>query len=179
MAKTLADTMLQKFWDDKNGGLYLSHENSQYEFIRMKSAEDINSLPSANSFAVIALNELAMILEEKNYSDQARKIIGCFSHYASENPLACISLLTADLIWKPVKKKPEPVHEVKPIPTDEELNAPEPELTVQNELKDSDSRRAARAARRERAERTATSDRAERAERRSARAHRTARTRER
>ncbi len=179
MAKTLADTMLQKFWDDKNGGLYLSHENSQYEFIRMKSAEDINSLPSANSFAVIALNELAMILEEKNYSDQARKIIGCFSHYASENPLACISLLTADLIWKPVKKKPEPVPEVKPIPTDEELNAPEPELTVQNDLKDSDSRRAARAARRERAERTATSDRAERAERRSARAHRTARTRER
>ena len=114
--------IIKKFWDEKNGGLFLSLENAPNVFIRMKSAED-NALPSPNAFAVIALNELAIILEEKSYSDYARKIIGCFSHYASENPLACLSLLTADLIWTPVKKKPAPVPEPVHIPTDEELNA--------------------------------------------------------
>ncbi|MBR0094730.1 MAG: thioredoxin domain-containing protein, partial [Synergistaceae bacterium] len=178
-AQTLADIMIKKFWDERNGGLYLSIENAPNIFIRMKSAED-NALPSANAFAAIALNELAMILEEKNYSDYARKIIGCFSHYAAENTLACLSLLTADMMWAPVKKKPAPAPEPVHVPTDEELNAEEPEPEAAPEAKPETDRRAARASRR--SARAGASDRAERpdrAERRSARPHRSARTRER
>ena len=179
VAKNLADIMIKKFWDEKNGGLFLYLENAPNIFIRMKSAED-NALPSPNAFAVIALNELAIILEEKSYSDYARKIIGCFSHYASENPLACLSLLTADLIWTPVKKKPAPVPEPVHIPTDEELNAEEPENETHIEAKPETDRRAARTSRRssrtERTERTSGAN--DRAERRSARSHRSARTRE-
>ncbi|MDY6415047.1 MAG: hypothetical protein SPL10_07815, partial [Synergistales bacterium] len=174
MAQSLAEIMIKKFWDEKNGGLYLSLENAPNIFIRMKSAED-NALPSANAFAAIALNELAIILEEKKYSDYAREIIGCFSHYASENPLSCLSLLIADLIWQPVKKKPEPAPEPVHVPTDEELNAEEPEPAAQAETRHEIDRRAARTARR--SARTERSSAAERAERRSARSHRSPRTR--
>ncbi|MBQ7196290.1 MAG: thioredoxin domain-containing protein [Synergistaceae bacterium] len=175
-AQSLADIMIQKFWDEKNGGLYLTPENAQNVFIRTKSAVD-NAMPSPNSFAAIALNELAIILDEKKYSDLARKIIGCFSHYASENPLSCLTLLIADLEWKPLKKKPEPIPEPVYVPTDEELNAEEPEAPAQETKSESDRRARAsrRSARTERAEHDA---RSERAERRSARSHRAARTRE-
>ena len=145
-------------------------------YIRMKSAEDMNSLPSANAFASSALNDLAVILEEKSYSDYARKINECFSLNARENPLSCLSLITSALSWKPVNKKPEPAH--KPVPTDEELNREEPDVTTET-TQPEDEKKAARASRRasraERAERNERSERSERAERRSARHRQTRR----
>lgn len=125
LAQNLADVMLEKFFDEKNGGLYLMIEAPNV-FIRMKSAEDMSLLPSANSLASIALNELAVILEEKKYSDYARKIINNFSHYVHDNPLSSLTMIIADLMYKPVKKKPEP--KPAPVPTDEELNREEPVL---------------------------------------------------
>ena len=124
-------------------------------FARMKTAEDMNSLPSGNALASMALNELALILEDKKYSDYARKINECFSYDAKENPLSYLSLITAALSWQAVKKKPEP--EPKPVPTDEELNREEPDVmseTVQqeDEKKTSRSTRASRHSARERNE---------------------------
>jgi uncharacterized protein YyaL (SSP411 family) len=137
----------------------------------MKSAEDMNSLPSPNAFASSALNDLAIILEEKNYSDYARKINECFSLNARDNPLSCLSLITSALSWKPVKKKPEP--EPKPVPTDEELNREEPEITNETEQTEIDTKKSSRSSRRslraERNERNERNERSERAERRSAR----------
>ena len=177
-AQAVADLLIEKFWDEKNGGLFLTTGTDPHIFIRIKSAVD-NALPSANSFAALALNDLAIILEEKKYSDFARKIIGCFSHYASENPLACLSLLTADLNWKPVKKKPEPLPEApKPVPTDEELNREEPEPSAQteNNRPHESERRAGRSTRRTSRSSAASSSSAERAERRSARSRRSPRS---
>lgn len=125
-AKDLADTMTSKFWDEKRGGFFMSSGDDPKIYIRMKSSEDTNSLPSANALASMALNVLAETLEEKKYSDYARKINECFAYNARENPLSYLSLINASLSWKPVKKKPEP--ETKPIPTDEELNTEEQEV---------------------------------------------------
>ena len=165
LAKELADIMTAKFWDEKYGGLFMSSGEDKNIYMRMKSAEDMNSLPSANAFSSSALNDLAIILEEKTYSDYARRINECFSYNARKNPLSCLSLITSALSWKPVKKKPEP--EPKPVPTDEELNREEPEITHETEQIEPDTKRASRASRRSsRAERN---ERSERAERRSAR----------
>ena len=170
-ARELADIITSKFWDEKYGGLFMASGDDMNMFARMKSAEDMNSLPSANALASMALNELAVILEDKNYSDYARKINECFSHDAKENPLSYLSLITAALSWQPVKKKPEP--EPKPVPTDEELNREEPE--VMNEpASPEDEKRSSRSRRSARTERSDRSDRTERTERRSAR-HRPAR----
>ena len=174
LTKELADLMLAKFWDDKLGGLYMSSGEDVNMYMRMKTCEDMNSLPSGNAFASLALNELAEILEEKKYSDYARKINECFSWNARENPLSYLSLITAALSWKPVKKQPEP--EAKPVPTDEELNREEPEMmneTSQPEDGKREKQAASRSSRR--AGRTDRAERNERVERRSARHRQTRR----
>ncbi|MBQ7576982.1 MAG: thioredoxin domain-containing protein [Synergistaceae bacterium] len=125
-AQNLADSLIKNFWDEKNGGLFLMNDSNIS--MRMKSGQDINNLPSANAFAITALNELAHALEDKNYSDYAAKIISCFAREAALNPLNYISLINAGLDFTPFKpvKKEEPV---KVIPTDEELNREEePEI---------------------------------------------------
>lgn len=173
-AKTLADILTSNFWDEKNGGLFMSGGDPNI-FARMKTSEDMNSLPSMNALAAMVLCELAFIAEDKKYSDFARKIIGCFSRYARENPLRCLSLITADLTFKPFKpvKKPEP--EPKPIPTDEELNREEPQESQQeSQQEDRKSARASRrTARQESSSSASTAGRNDRASRRSARTHRT------
>ncbi len=165
-AKSLADTLIGKFGDDKNGGLFLTEGN--IAGFRLKSPEDTNSLPGFNAVAAMMLDELAFMVEERKYSDFARKIIGCFSHYSRENPTRCLSMITADLMFRPFKpkKKPEPVPV--PVPTDEELNREEPEVTPEPSAEERKSSRAAR-----RSQRQDTSAKTERASRRSARPHRT------
>ena len=132
-----------------------------------------------NAVAAIVLTELAFIAEDKKYSDFARKIIGCFSGYARENPLSCLSLITADLMWRPFKPKRKPEPEPKPILTDEELNREEPEIPQQQEDR-KEEHRASRASRRSARQESGTSGSAasgtsgkgDRASRRSARTHR-------
>ena len=167
----VADSMISELWDEKHGGLFMTNGSDKNIFVRMKSADDINSLPSPNALAAIALSELALILEEKKYSDYARKIIERFSHEAVENPMSYLSLMVSDLVWKPVKKKPEPVPEAKPVPTDEELNREEPQAQPEQTPTEHEDRRASR----NRTRSNSRTDRAERVERR--RAGRTTRTR--
>ena len=174
-AQTLADTMITKFFDEKSGGLFMNSGEDNNIFIRMKTAEDINSLPSANAMAVLALDELAFILEDKKYSDYARKIIECFSQAAGDNPLNYISLVNAGLMWKPFKPKKKIEPESKRALTDEELNQEESGNFDSGHEAETDSeseRRNARASRRAaRSERAGSSSGSERAERRRSGAH--------
>lgn len=166
--KELADIMIQKFWDEKYGGFWMNSGEDANLCVRMKSAEDINSLPSPNALASSALNDLAQILEEKTYSDYAKRINECFAHDAKNNPLSYLSLIQSALSWKPVKKKPEP--EPAPVPTDEELNREESVEIMPEETQPEDRKRSSRSSRRTAG--TERTDRSERAERRSARRHR-------
>lgn len=155
-AQEIADAMIANCWDEKNGGLFLTGTDKNI-FARMKSCEDNNSLPSANSLAALALTDLAVILQEKKYSDYARKIIECFCVYARENPLSCLSLIISDLDWKNVKKKPAPLP--KPVLTDEELNAEVPDEQPSQEQAP-EEKKSSRSSRR--SSRTEHSDRTER-----------------
>ena len=167
-ARTFADILMEKFSDGKGGGLFLTEGN--ISGFRLKYAVDINSLPSYNAVAAIAFDELAFILEERKYSDEARKIIGCFSHYARENPVKCLSMITADLMFRAFKpkKKPEPV--AVPVPTDEELNREDTPTTPEQSAEERKSARASR--RTQRQEAASSSATTQRASRRSARSHR-------
>ena len=125
-----ADKMISVLWDEKNSGFFMTDGKDKKLLFRIKSAEDFNSIPSPNSMACIALTELGLILEEKKYTDYAEKIIENFSRYASDNSLMCLTLITANNLYKPAKKKPLVKPEPKPVLTDEELNKPE-EITIQ------------------------------------------------
>ena len=187
-AVNLADILTEKFNDDKNGGLFETDGTSTLGITginstayRLKSSEDINSLPSLNAVAAIVLTELSFIAEDRKYSDFARKIINCFARYARENPLNCLTMITADLMWRPFKPKKKPEPEVKPVPTDEELNREEFEPSEHQEDSKEDrraaraSRRSARAEKAEKSETSGSSARSDRAARRSARTHRASR----
>ncbi|MBQ9566268.1 MAG: thioredoxin domain-containing protein [Synergistaceae bacterium] len=178
-AQGLADAMIEAFWDEKNGGLFLSPADAPHVFLRRKAAED-GQEPSANALAALALSALGTALEEKKYADLARKIIACFARLASTQPLSYLSLISAAALWRPVKPKPLPKPEPEAQPRAEDIDgegAPpaEPGLGLEEEI----PRRGARAARRERTSGASRSERAERAERRSARPHRGARSRDR
>lgn len=166
-AKSVADTMIETFGDTQGGGLFSTAGNVLG--IRLKTAEDMNSLPSANAVAAIALSELAFMAEDRKYSDFSRGIIGCFSRYVRENPLSCLTMITADMLWKQFKPKKKPEPEPVPIPTDEELNreeVPEQPEIMQEERK-------SRVSRRSQHQQTSQQGRSERASRRTARPHRT------
>ena len=162
--KIFADILIDKFADEKNGGLFeTEHAVLSY---RLKTCEDCNSIPSVNSVAIIALNELAFIAGEKKYSDFARKIIGCFSHYAREKAMNCLSLISADSMWKQYKPKPVPKPEPVAVPTDEELNREE-----EHEEQKPETPTPARTPRRSRGART-SQESSSASTRRSARSHR-------
>ena len=177
-AQNLADNMLEKFWDEKSGGLYSTYDGESNVFLRYKSAID-GALPSANALAVIALNELAEVMNQnyetsetaKKYSDYAKKIVDCFSRAITENPFEYLSLIVANSLWKPFKQKIEPKSE-KVVPTDEELNREEipapTEQVNQDEQSEQEQRRSARISRRTSRENT---------ERRATRSRRTSRSR--
>ena len=167
-AKSLAELITTKCFDEKQGTMILTSQDANI-FATLRSGEDMHSLPNPNAMAAIALCDLGIILEEKKYSDFAKRIISCFSRYVRDNPVSCIAMLAADTLWQPVKKKPEPP--AKPVLTDEELNRPE-EPTFEPEAVQAEEEAVKRPARR-----TAGTSRTERAERR--RASRTSRARER
>lgn len=168
-AQGLADALIENFWDETSGGLFLTvaQKDDPNVFLRHKAAED-GDLPSANALAAMALCSLGLALEEKKYADLARQIVASFARIAAVQPLNYLSLIAAAVQWRPVKPKEAPPPEQKPeIPEDEEEEARKEE-PGEEEMEAQASRRAQRAARRERA---ATAARPER-ERRSARPHR-------
>ena len=128
-------------------GLFMTADNT-VSALRLKSPEDTTSLPNPNAFAAVVLSELGEILQEKSYSDKARRIIDCFSRYALDNPLQCMTLLTANTLWKPVKKKTEtppapPVSKTAAL-SDDELNRTEEPSPVQQDTPKTHAQRAAR-----------------------------------
>ncbi len=161
IAREFADLMIEKFWDEELGGFYINSDDDKNVCVRLKTAEDINTLPSANAFASSALNDLAQILDDRKYSDYARRINECFAKNAKDNPLSYLSLINTALSWKPVKPKPAP--QPKAVLTDEELNREEPEVKAE-ETHSEEKAAAAKTSRR--------STRSERSERRSARSGR-------
>lgn len=169
MAKTLADSLIDGFLDG-NGGLFMTTEPVIPSLPRIKSAEDMNSLPSANAAAAMMLDELAFMLEDKKYSDISRAIIGCFARYVRENPLKCLTMITADLEFKAFKPKKKPEPAPKPVPTDEELNREEADSQPQEQT---ESKPRSPRSRRGHNDETTQAGRNDRASRRSARPHRT------
>lgn len=167
VAKNIADYMISTFHDEKFGGMFLTSEQVLPSLPRLKHALDYNMMPSGNALAAMSLSELAFILDDRKYSDISRGIIGCFARYVRENPLSCLTMITADLSFKTFKpaKKPEP--EVKPVLTDEELNREETQELPETPQ---DERRSARQSRRGHQE--TQQGRNERTSRRTSRPHR-------
>ena len=93
-ARTVADTLLERFWDPDKGGLFTTGEGSDTPVVRQKDFLD-NATPAANSLAAAGLLRLAALTGEPRYRDHAEQILALFAPLAANAPAAFAHLLGA------------------------------------------------------------------------------------
>ncbi|MBI3949727.1 MAG: thioredoxin domain-containing protein [Acidobacteria bacterium] len=93
-ARLLADTMIEQFWDDVDGGFYFTSADHETLITRTKDFYD-NATPSGNSVAADVLLRLALLLDEPNYRRRAERIFRMNSQAITRFPTAFGHLLGA------------------------------------------------------------------------------------
>jgi len=93
-ARSVADAMLDLFWDDDAGGLFTSGKDTERLITRSKDVVD-NVIPSANGSAAVALTRLAALTGEDRYREAAEKIIALVAEPLGRVPTAFAHLLAA------------------------------------------------------------------------------------
>jgi uncharacterized protein YyaL (SSP411 family) len=90
----LTDFTLQHFWDDKEGGLFLTSDEGEELIVRSKDIYD-GARPSGNSVATLNLLRLSRITTNPEYEKKAEGIIRAFSGSVSSSPLGHSQLMIA------------------------------------------------------------------------------------
>jgi uncharacterized protein len=90
----LADSLLARFYDQKDGGFWQSTGEAKDLILRMKDDYD-GAEPSGNSVAANALLRLAAITERKDFKEAGEKTIRLFSDRLQQLPQAVGFMLSA------------------------------------------------------------------------------------
>ncbi len=93
-ARELADTMIEKFWDEQDGGFYFTSSDHEELITRTKDYFD-NATPSGNSVAATALLKLGLLTQEQEYSHHSATILRALRPAMSRYPSAFGYLLGA------------------------------------------------------------------------------------
>jgi uncharacterized protein YyaL (SSP411 family) len=93
-ARQAADTMLAKFWDERQGGFFLTAADGGPIPLRSKSVRD-NEIPSANALAVRVLGRLAGRLGEPAYAKRAQAALAACAAKIVQDPLGHAAMLSA------------------------------------------------------------------------------------
>ena len=91
-ALELMEILLDKFWDDKAGGFFLTSEDASTEeatklLVRPRDDTD-TALPSANSVALLDLIKLGRMTQNISYEERAIELIRKISDFANGLPAA-------------------------------------------------------------------------------------------
>ncbi|MCZ6678040.1 MAG: DUF255 domain-containing protein [Candidatus Poribacteria bacterium] len=93
-AQSLTDTMIQLFWDDKEGGFYFTLADQEHLVVRTKKPYD-SALPSGNAVAVNNLLKLTQRAGRKDYLDKAKRTLQSFASMMSQSPRGFMHMLVA------------------------------------------------------------------------------------
>src|SRR6185503_3075210 len=93
-AIALAESMLAKFYDEREGGFWQSAAGASDLILRLKEDYD-GAEPSGNSVAVLALLKLGAITERKDFREAAEKSLQLFSERLQKMPQAMPYMLMA------------------------------------------------------------------------------------
>ena len=93
-ARTVADVLVDRFWDPDEGGLFTTADDGEQLITRAKDLLD-NATPSANSLAAVALLRLAALTGEARYEARATDIVRLLGDVATRHPVALGHLLGA------------------------------------------------------------------------------------
>jgi hypothetical protein len=91
-AVELQNQMIKDFWDTKNGGFFLSHENREDLPVRPKEVYD-GAAPSANSVSLQNLLALARLTGDARWEEYAAKVIRAFAGSIKAYPSAYAAFL--------------------------------------------------------------------------------------
>jgi hypothetical protein len=93
-ARSVADGMLELFWDDEQGGLLTTGSDAEQLIATNKDLMD-NASPSANSMAAVGLLRLAALTGDTRYRGRADDILRLSGPLAGQHPTAFGHLLYA------------------------------------------------------------------------------------
>ena len=93
-ARQLADTMVERFWDEAQGGFYLTASDAEVLISRPKEIYD-GAIPSGNSAAARALARLSHFTGEGRYAEWAERTMGAFSESIAADPSNYPAMLMA------------------------------------------------------------------------------------
>jgi uncharacterized protein YyaL (SSP411 family) len=93
-AQSVADQLLNHFWDTERGGLFTTADDGEKLIVRQKDLMD-NATPSANSTAALALYRLTALTGVSRYEHLADQILKLFAGIISSAPTAFGNLLAA------------------------------------------------------------------------------------
>jgi uncharacterized protein YyaL (SSP411 family) len=103
-AQALADTMIERFGDEENGGFFETSSDHEQLLSRRKDLED-HPIPSGNSSAAYGLLRLAALTGEAGYEERAAGVLRLLHELAVKHPQAFGHLLQAlDFHLAPVKE---------------------------------------------------------------------------
>ncbi len=86
-ARTLADKMIEQFWDEKEEGFFFTSSDHEELITRTKDYFD-NAIPSGNSVAALALQKLSLLSGDMNYQNYALSILRITKQFMSRYPTA-------------------------------------------------------------------------------------------
>jgi uncharacterized protein len=103
-ARALADTMIERFADEENGGFFETSSDHERLLARRKDLED-HPIPSGNASAAYGLLRLAALTGEHAYEERAVSVLRLLHELAAKHPQAFGHLLQAmDFHLAPVKE---------------------------------------------------------------------------
>ena len=93
-AAELADDMTAAFWDDSEGGFFMTDNRHEKLLFRPKIPQD-ESAPSANAVAALALLRLGRLTGRNGFTEKGMATIQAFRDDMGANPAAFAGLLSA------------------------------------------------------------------------------------
>jgi uncharacterized protein YyaL (SSP411 family) len=91
-ASQLADAMVEEFWDEEEGGFFLTGKSGEQLVSKLKNPAD-EAMPSANAIASMALLKLGRLTGNKIYTEKSEETVKGFQAFMEDSPAAYTGLL--------------------------------------------------------------------------------------
>jgi uncharacterized protein YyaL (SSP411 family) len=82
------------FWDNEDGGYFLTADDTSHLIVRTKAAAD-SAAPSGNGMILEVLARLALHTGDRSYRDRADQLVGALSGYVDNNSSAVSTFLNS------------------------------------------------------------------------------------
>ena len=93
-ARTLAQSMIDRFWDEDGGGFFMTANDHEILVARLKNSMD-DAMPSANAVAALALLRLGRLTGNQLFEEKGRKTVEAFQGHMEQRPAAFTAMLSA------------------------------------------------------------------------------------